>query len=155
MSAADIVAFTKGLASNKHLTKGEIIDFDKDITNINAVFTFDKKFQVQIPGLYVFHVHSLSSENGEVWLDIYKNNDYVVSIYASTYYDWADAGNSVVLDLSKGDLIFVKAVDNYVNDVYGAADEIYTTFSGALVNSASPAGMLLLWSNHLILWGTF
>lgn len=142
-SAADIVAFSKGLVSHRHLTKGEIIDFNKVITNVNAVFTADHKFQVQIPGLYVFHVHSLSSHDSEVWLDIYKNNDYILSIYASTYRDWADAGNSVVLDLQTGDLVYVKAVDDYPNNVYGAVDEIYTTFSGALINSATAGGKRL------------
>ncbi|XP_076110292.1 uncharacterized protein LOC143079045 [Mytilus galloprovincialis] len=132
-SANDAVAFTKGLVSHAHLTKGEIIKFDKSITNINADFTGDGKFLVQTPGIYSFHFHALSRKNEEIWLDLYKNKDYIVSIYAYTINDWADASNTVVLELQKGDLIFVKAVDNYENWIYGATDDIYTTFSGELV----------------------
>ncbi|XP_063442987.1 uncharacterized protein LOC134723298 [Mytilus trossulus] len=132
-SANDAVAFTKGLASHSHLTKGEIIPFDRNITVINAVFTGDGKFQVQTPGIYSFHFHALSRNDEEIWMDLYKNKEYIVSIYAYTFNDWSDGGNTVILELQKGDLIFVKAVDDYNNWIYGAADEVYTTFSGELV----------------------
>lgn len=68
-----------------------------------------------------------------MWMDLYKNKEYIVSIYAYTFNDWSDGGNTVILELQKGDLIFVKAVDDYNNWIYGAADEVYTTFSGELL----------------------
>ena len=58
-----------------------------------------------------------------------------MSIYAYTPNDWADAGNSVIIELQKGDLVYVKAVDDYDNAIYGTATEIYTTFSGELIKS--------------------
>ena len=115
------------------MTKGEIVTYNKDITNVNAAFTSDGKFQVTIPGIYAFHFYSLSRSDGEIWLEFYKNEDYVVSIYAYTASDWADAGNSVILELQQGDTVYVKATDDYDNALYGAAGEVYTTFSGELL----------------------
>ena len=131
----DIVAFTKGLVAHAHLTKGEVVSYNKDITNINAMFTSDSKFQVQIPGIYSFHFYSLSRSDSKIWLNFFKNEEYLVSIYAYTASDWADAGNTVILELQQGDLVYVKAVDDYDNSLYGAENEIYTTFSGELLFS--------------------
>lgn len=132
---SDVVAFTKGLVAHAHLTQGDIVTYNKDITNINAVFTSDGKFQVQVPGIYSFHFYSLSRSDSEIWLEFRKNEDYVASIYAYTASDWADAGNTIVMELQAGDTIFVKAVEDYDNSLYGAAGEIYTTFTGELMFS--------------------
>ncbi|XP_063442986.1 uncharacterized protein LOC134723297 [Mytilus trossulus] len=132
---SDVVAFTKGLVAHAHLTQGDIVTYNKDITNINSVFTSDGKFQVQVPGIYSFHFYSLSRSDSEIWLEFRKNEDYVASIYAYTASDWADAGNTIVLELQAGDTIFVKAVEDYDNSLYGAAGEIYTTFTGELMFS--------------------
>lgn len=129
------MAFTKGLVAHAHLTQGDIVTYNKDITNINAVFTSDGKFQVQVPGIYSFHFYSLSRSDSEIWLEFRKNEDYVASIYAYTASDWADAGNTIVMELQAGDTIFVKAVEDYDNSLYGAAGEIYTTFTGELMFS--------------------
>lgn len=146
VSGQSVVAFSKGLVAHAHLTKGEIVTYNKDITNINAIFTSDGKFQVQIPGIYSFHFYSLSRSDAEIWLEFYKNEDYLVSIYAYTASDWADAGNTVILELQAGDTIYVKAADDYDNSLYGAAGEIYTTFTGELLFSEA-SGQLSVFEN--------
>ncbi|XP_071125172.1 uncharacterized protein [Mytilus edulis] len=133
----DVVAFTKGRATHEHLTHGEILTFDKTITNINAYFSADGKFVCSTPGLYAFHFYAVTKSNEHVWLELFRNDDYIVSIYGRTPSDYVDAGNSVFLNLDENDKIYIKAHDNYDTVIYGAGDQVYTTFTGVLLATSS------------------
>ncbi|CAC5380908.1 Protein FAM160A1,FTS and Hook-interacting protein,UPF0518 protein CPIJ015043,FTS and Hook-interacting protein homolog [Mytilus coruscus] len=137
----DVVAFTKGRVSNEHLTHGEILTFDKTITNINAYFSADGKFVCSTPGLYAFHLYAVTQSNGHVWLELYRNDDYIVSIYGRTPSDYVDAGNSVFLNLEMDDRVYIKARDNYDNVIFGAGDQVYTTFTGVLLAVSDNDGL--------------
>uniref|UniRef100_A0A194AMF8 Putative complement C1q tumor necrosis factor-related protein 4-like protein n=1 Tax=Pinctada fucata TaxID=50426 RepID=A0A194AMF8_PINFU len=129
-----IVGFTLGQTSHLHITKGDKIVYNKNITEIGAnVDPTTGVFTCQIPGVYVFSMYSLTRSDGELWLELMKNNELVASIYAYTYADYADAGNAAVLKLQKGDTVYVKAHDDYDNSLYGEASQIYTTLTGELV----------------------
>ena len=87
-------------------------------------------------GIYKFQVYALTKNDTKVWLEFYKNNDMVVSVYAHTIKDYADTGNSVILELEIGDTVYVKTRDQYNVVVYGAPDEIYSTFTGVYLGKA-------------------
>ena len=80
----DIVAFSKGLVANNDVRGGEIVKFNKDFTSIHAKFSHAGKFIVQTPGIYAFHINSLSESNRQVWLDVFKNKYYLASLHAYT-----------------------------------------------------------------------
>ncbi|XP_076117621.1 uncharacterized protein LOC143085259 isoform X1 [Mytilus galloprovincialis] len=137
----DVVAFTKGRATHEHLTHGEILTFDKTITNINAYFTADGKFVCSTPGLYAFHFYAVTKSNEHVWLELFQNDDYIVSIYGRTPSDYVDAGNSVFINLEMDDTVYIKARDNYDNVIFGAGDQVYTTFTGLLLAVSDNDGL--------------
>ena len=125
------MAFSKGLVATNDVKGGEIVKFNKDFTSIHTKFSHAAKFIVQTPGIYAFHINSLSERNRQVWLDVFKNRHYLVSLHAYTPNDYADAGNAIILDLKKLDQVFLKAV--HANALFGKGNEIYNTFSGELL----------------------
>lgn len=108
-----------------------MVKFNKDFTRIRARFSQAGKFIVQTPGIYAFHINSLSESNRQVWLDVFKNKYYLASLQAYTPNDYADAGNTIILDLKQHDQVFLRAV--HANTLFGKGDEIYNTFSGELL----------------------
>jgi len=68
-----------------------------------------------------------------VWLELYHNDQYVVAAYGYTSNYNADAGNTAILNLRKGDRVNIKAGKDGVH-LYGSATEKYSTFSGALLS---------------------
>lgn len=71
-----------------------------------------------------------------MWLELYKNNDIVVSIYAHALGDYADTGNAAILELSVGDTVYVKSRDQYNVSLFGTQDEIYTTFTAVYLGNS-------------------
>jgi len=132
-SKPDVVAFTKGQTSHLHLAQGETVPFNKEITNFGATFDSTNAFVCNVAGLYAFHFHALTRSGSEIWLEIFKNGNYIASEYASTTGDYAGAGQGLLLHLTEGDRVYVKAHDNYDNAIYGAGDEDYSTFTGVLI----------------------
>jgi len=70
----------------------------------------------------------MSRQNEEIWQDLRVNGHYVCSIYASTDYEWADAGNTAILHLYNGDNLRVVGHEGLENHLYGTSDQIFTTF---------------------------
>ena len=44
------------------------------------------------------------------------------------------AGNSAILQVTKGDEVSVACAEGYYSELYGQPDEIYATFSGYLIS---------------------
>ena len=95
------------------------------------------KFITQSAGTYKFQFYALTQNNTNVWLELYKNNDIVASVFAHSYGDYAATGNGVVLQLKTGDEVYVWTRSNYNTALYGGADQIYTTFTGVYLGKAS------------------
>ncbi|XP_060080346.1 uncharacterized protein LOC132559737 [Ylistrum balloti] len=132
-----VVAFTQGQTAHMNLTQGEILNYNKLITNIHSVIDANGVFTANTAGLYAFHFYSLTKVNTELWLEIMLNGNLVASAYAhsSGTGGYADAGNSVILELSRGDMVYIKAHDQYQNIMFGTRDQIYTTFTGVMIDS--------------------
>ncbi|CAC5390903.1 unnamed protein product [Mytilus coruscus] len=130
----DVVAFTKGFDKDGHFTKSTIVTYPKDITNINVLFK-SGKFQVQVPGIYVFHFFVFSNADKNS-MKLYRNDMYLVSIYADKEHHESDtAGNTVILQLETGDTVYIQATDHFSFPVFGRVAEIYATFTGGLTFS--------------------
>lgn len=77
----------------------------------------------------------MTRQNEKLWQELKLNRQHICSIFAFTEYEWAEAGNTVILHLQVGDNLTVAAVEE--NYLYGSSDHIFTTFSGALILSDS------------------
>lgn len=99
------------------------------LTLIPSVLLFEKK-----PGLYAFHFFSLAHTQSRTWMELYKNADYVCSIYGFTTHGFADAGNSVLLHLNENDAISIRSHASTNTTLYGTHDQIYTTFTIVFLN---------------------
>ncbi|XP_069108630.1 complement C1q tumor necrosis factor-related protein 4-like [Argopecten irradians] len=136
-SQIPVAAFTKGQTTHLHLTQGEIINYNKLISKVDANIDDNGVFHATQQGLYAFHFYSLTRLNTELWMELYKNTELICSAYAHTpsQAGYADAGNSALLYLNPGDTVYVKAHDAYDTTLYGVPDEIYSTFTGVLLDS--------------------
>ena len=84
-----------------------------------------------VTGDYVVMMHALAEQDGQLWLDLYRNGDYVLSAYAHTTADYAAASNVAVVRLTQGDLLHVQGRGS--SYLYGFSDEVYTTLSAYLL----------------------
>ncbi|XP_061178742.1 uncharacterized protein LOC133187402 [Saccostrea echinata] len=135
VNAYAAVGFSGVMTVNASISDGSAVIYDKVITNVgNAYDATTGTFTAPIEGTYVFHFHALSHSDEEAWLELFHNNQYVVASYGYTVGSYADAGNSVLLHLKKGDTVKVKARPGTDVKLYGDSDEYYTTFSGALLS---------------------
>ncbi|XP_053385702.1 uncharacterized protein LOC128550518 [Mercenaria mercenaria] len=136
---ANEVAFSVGLTYIQALPNAANVVYDRIYTNIGAAYNSTSgTFTCPTAGYYVFEFHTLSEQDKSSWLELYHNNKYIQSIYGHTSNDYASGGNAVVLLLAVGDKVYIKSVDGsygYDTVLYGAADEIYSTFSGYLVHA--------------------
>ncbi|XP_045178996.2 complement C1q-like protein 4 [Mercenaria mercenaria] len=134
------VAFSAGLTHDQTVLHAETIIYDKVYTNVGGGYDATTGvFTCPTAGLYTFQFHTLAHQDKSSWLELYKNQEYIASIYGHTVNDFASGGNSVVLQLTVGDTVYIKAVDNsYGTDtnLYGQPDEVYSTFSGYLISTS-------------------
>ena len=52
-----------------------------------------------------FQFHMLAQNYRAAWLELYKNGDYIESIYGHNTDDYASGGNSVILHIAQGDQV--------------------------------------------------
>ena len=129
------MAFTLGQTHHLYLSQGQQVTYDKVITNISAHFDNKGSFVCGQPGIYAFHFFSLAHTQSKIWIELYKNTEYICSVYGYTSHGFADAGNSVLLHLNSNDTVSIKAHQAYNTTLFGTDDEIYTTFTGVLLRS--------------------
>ncbi|GFS27942.1 sialic acid binding lectin [Elysia marginata] len=65
---------------------------------------------------------------GVLYLDLYKNQEYISSAYAHVTSDCGSASNAVVVTLKRGDQVYVTGYGSSV--LSGDPWEVYYTFSG-------------------------
>ena len=73
----------------------------------------------------------MSAQGEKIYQELYHNNNLVCSLYNYADNAWSDAGNTAILHLQAGDKISVRAAIDI--NIYGSADEVYSTFSGARI----------------------
>ncbi|KAH3747719.1 complement C1q tumor necrosis factor-related protein 6-like [Dreissena polymorpha] len=86
----------------------------------------------------MFQFHTLAHQDKAAWLELYHNQQYIASVYGKTTNDYAMAGNSVILQVNKGDQVYIRAVKarfGIATGLYDQPDEIYSTFSGYLITA--------------------
>ncbi|XP_069107599.1 complement C1q-like protein 4 [Argopecten irradians] len=134
--ANTFIAFSAGLTNGTESHVATNVTYDKVFVNAgNGYNSNTGVFTAPLAGTYVFMFHSLSQTNQQLWLDLYKNSNYVVTGHAHAVHDYASSSNAVVLTLDQGDALYIRARgDNYV---YGQPDEIYCTFSGFILFASS------------------
>uniref|UniRef100_K1PPT7 Complement C1q-like protein 2 n=1 Tax=Magallana gigas TaxID=29159 RepID=K1PPT7_MAGGI len=129
-SESSYVAFTLGQTNHLHLSHGQL-SYNKVITNSSAEFDSLGSFVCHKPGLYAFHFFSLAQSHSGTWIELFKNTNYVCSIFGYTAHGYADAGNSVLLHLNEDDAVSLKAHPSYSTTIHGTG-HVYTTFTGVV-----------------------
>ncbi|BFZ00973.1 hypothetical protein BsWGS_04012 [Bradybaena similaris] len=126
------IAFTATLTESRKVNANQVVKYNNVITNIgNAYNSYTGVFTAPVDGVYGFHMHVLTQSGAEAWLDLFHNEEYIVSTYANEPGGYDAAGNSVMLTLNVGDRIQVKAHTSAL--LYGQADQQYATFTGFLI----------------------
>ncbi|XP_076458143.1 complement C1q-like protein 4 [Babylonia areolata] len=129
------VSFSVGLTQHTSIPGAGVVVYNKVFNNAgNGYSNTTGKFTCPQSGVYVFQVHALAQRDADMWLELYHNFNYVMSLWGHTDNESAAAGNAVVLTLNKGDEVYVTGVDGYTSELYGTPTEIYVTFSGYLIS---------------------
>ncbi|XP_046377715.1 complement C1q-like protein 4 [Haliotis rufescens] len=129
------VAFSAGLTTNLELHQPVNITFDRVFTNIGDAYDNNTgEFTCPAAGTYVFQFHGLTESDGSIWMELFKNNAYVISAYSHSANDYGAASNAIVLQLAVGDVVHLQGHGDVY--LYGASDEVYATFNGFLLYPA-------------------
>lgn len=127
-------AFSVALDKNLTVSGGNYILYNKIITDIANIYDNNTgAITIKSPGLYIIQFFSVSNQGDELYLELYHNSDFVCSLYNYAVNEWTNAGNTAILHLKAGDTVSVRAASGYDNNLYGDFDQVYTTFSGALI----------------------
>lgn len=101
-------------------------------TNVgNAYDTSTGVFTAPIPGLYMFTAVLLSENSKSLYRHIWKNNEPLAGTYV-TDQGYKAGTLTVVLQLKKGDEVYVKSKTEFHGDVYSDRDK-FSTFTGYLI----------------------
>ncbi|XP_071957232.1 uncharacterized protein [Antedon mediterranea] len=127
--AFSVARTTSLTASNGHM----IITWNHEFSNVGGDFDMSTgMFNVTIPGTYFFtiHVYKSSRQNFPL-VQLLKNGDHVIGVIDYGPNDSEDSsGNSVVLNLTKGDAVWLLLYDG--KEIYSSHYK-FTTFSGFLL----------------------
>ncbi|XP_048774716.1 complement C1q tumor necrosis factor-related protein 1-like isoform X2 [Ostrea edulis] len=130
------VGFSAGLTSMVNTNDTDLIVYDRVFLNMgNGYNSNTGVFTCPNAGTYAFLVHGVSTATSQLNLDLYRNNNYTVSVFAHARNGYASGHQSIVLQLDEQDMVFVQG--RGVNSLYGANHEVYSTFSGYLVVPAA------------------
>ena len=69
---------------------------------------------------------------------MFHNAQYVVSAYEYTRNEKSSTGNTVILPLVQGDTVQIKTVNGVLVKLFGSADQLVCSFSGALISKTVP-----------------
>ncbi|CAG5125789.1 unnamed protein product, partial [Candidula unifasciata] len=123
------VAFSTGLDEYDEVPGGEALIFNKVFLNVGSGYnSLTGIFTSPSAGIYVFHIHASTKCSHDFWVELFHNNEYVISAFARQNKDFDSAGNTVILQLNENDTVCVKAHRQAY--LFGQAKEIYATLSG-------------------------
>ncbi|XP_062616330.1 complement C1q-like protein 4 isoform X1 [Saccostrea cucullata] len=126
------VGFSAGLTHMLTTNDTDLIPYDRVFLNLgNGYDSSTGVFTCPNAGTYSFLVYGVSTATSQLNLDIYQNSNYTVSVFAHVRNGYASGHQTVVLQLDEQDTVFVQA--RGVNSMFGAHNEVYSTFSGFMI----------------------
>ncbi|GFS01955.1 complement C1q-like protein 2 [Elysia marginata] len=129
-------AFSVGLTKMMNVSDQVNVTFDRIFLNEGSGYDpATGIFTAPYDGTYNFLYHALAELDGVLYLDLYKNQEYISSAYAHVTSDYGSASNAVVVTLKRGDQVYITGHGSSV--LYGDPWEVYCTFSGYLMFFAS------------------
>merc|ERR1712087_576529 len=132
------VAFSAGLDQHLAVNGNQKVKFDRVFTNVGSGYeSTTGVFTCPQSGLYMFNVHALARNDSDMWLELHHNYHYVFSVWGHTDNDYSAASNAALLQLTKGDEVYVVSTEGYYSELYGYPSEVYCTFTGYLVSPIS------------------
>ncbi|BFZ00970.1 hypothetical protein BsWGS_04009 [Bradybaena similaris] len=135
----DTVAFTATVNVDHVIQHDSIVVLNHVISNHGGGYDSNTGiFTAPTSGVYVFQIHALTTKGNAFWLNLFHNNDYVISVFARHYYEYAAAGNSAVLTLKKGDQVYMTAWTTA--HLFGRHNERYATLTGFLIGQLPDGG---------------
>ena len=129
------IGFTAALSNDVvNLGDNQIIIFDHSFTNIGHNYDVNTGiFTCEIPGMYVFYVHTLAEPGKHLETEIVKNNQNCAQTYAYDKEAFSSGSNMCVTNLQKGDTMYVRSHGSLHDHTGAVIDFWYTSFSGFLV----------------------
>ncbi|CAC5425872.1 unnamed protein product [Mytilus coruscus] len=125
-------AFAASLTASKTLGAGEIVKFNRVWTNTDndynpstGIYTAPK------PGVYHFSCSVMSQYDKTLRVFLCKNNIRIVAVFTG-YSDTNMATLNMVLELKKGDKVYIKQVGPQ-KYIYSEPQSNYNMFSGYLI----------------------
>lgn len=108
--------------------------YNKVIINLLVYFDFFGFFVCKKLGLYVFYFFFLVYMQSRIWMEFYKNVDYVCFIYGFIMYGFVDVGNFVLFYFNENDVISIRFYVLINIIFYGIFDQIYMIFIIVFLN---------------------
>ncbi|XP_041062778.1 complement C1q tumor necrosis factor-related protein 1-like [Carcharodon carcharias] len=134
--AAFSVGRRKGVQSKELQTQ---LIFDTEFVNLYHHFNmFTGKFYCYVPGVYFFNLNVHTWNFKETYLHLMRNGEEVVILYAQPSDRSIMQSQSVMLDLSDKDEVWVRLYqENRENGIYSGEGDVYITFNGYLIKAAA------------------
>ncbi|BFZ22928.1 hypothetical protein BsWGS_25967 [Bradybaena similaris] len=124
------VGFSASLDEIKSITLGQKVKYPNVITNVGNHYDPDTGvFTAPRTAYYVFHIHAVSNGHTGFWFQLIHNEIPRISCAGESRTSWSTGGNSVLLKVKAGEIVYVKAVEG-TSHVYGSGTGHYTTFTG-------------------------
>lgn len=96
------VGFSAGLTKMLKTNDTELIVYDRVFLNMgNGYDSSTGVFTCPNAGTYAFLVHGVSTATSQLNLDIYRNNNYTVSVFAHVNNGYASGHQSIILQLDQ------------------------------------------------------
>ncbi|CAG5132073.1 unnamed protein product [Candidula unifasciata] len=128
------IAFSAALTEDVSLNPNDKVIYNKIFTNYGNTYDGSTgEFKAPVDGIYGIYMYLLTQTGQEGWLELIHNQDYVVSVYAKQDGAYDAAGNSVMLRLKEGDILFVRA--RRLSKLYGRSDQAYSSWNIHLISA--------------------
>ena len=130
----EVPAFGASSTKNENLDNNEVVKFDKVWTNIgNGYDSSSGVFTAPRGGVYQFSCSAMTLSGKTLRLHLMKNDQRTVSLYPGT--SGHNMGTlNMVLELKKGDRVYIKHLGSGSNSLYSEAGYNYSMFSGYFIS---------------------
>ncbi|CAG2188718.1 unnamed protein product [Mytilus edulis] len=125
-------AFSASLTAPKTLGAGEIVKFNKVITNVNNDYDPSKGiYMAPKQGVFLFSCTVMTPSDKALHVGVWKNDTKTVTFYpGQTGYNMGT--QNTILELKKGDKVYIKQWGSG-KEIYSESVNSYSVFSGYLI----------------------